>query len=118
MVSLKKADKFSYDDISEKWKEHAIFVAFSPSESAKIAVIVVSENDEKGGGGSQAAPIAKKIIEKYWQLYKKRNEQDKIVEDMKKIGTPKKVNKVENIENIERVESIENKPTEQNIKEE
>ena len=72
VVSLKKADKYVYDDINDKWKEHAIFAAFSPSEQAEIVVVVVSENDEVGGGGSQAAPIAKRIIEKYWSLKKNK----------------------------------------------
>ena len=33
----------------------------------------ISENDPKGGGGKIAAPIAKKIFEKYFQLPKAHN---------------------------------------------
>ncbi len=44
--------------------------------------MVVSENDEVGGGGSQAAPIAKRIIEKYWSL-KKNKSVDEMLKEVK-----------------------------------
>ena len=44
-------------------KDHAVFVAFAPYESPKIAVAVLIEN--AGFGATWAAPIAKKIIETY-----------------------------------------------------
>ena len=60
-VSLSKYQD-NTDAISTKWREHAIFAAFSPTQNADIAVIVVSENDRIGGGGRAAAPIAARII--------------------------------------------------------
>jgi penicillin-binding protein 2 len=72
VVSLKKNANNKDSDVSVKWKEHAIFAAFSPVENAQIAVAIVSENDAIGGGGAQAAPIAGKIIQAYWDLQKKR----------------------------------------------
>lgn len=70
VVSLKRNPKEA--DVSMKWKEHAMFAAFSPVENAEIAVAVVSENDVVGGGGKSAAPVAQKIIQAYWDLKKKR----------------------------------------------
>ncbi|MGE0173653.1 MAG: penicillin-binding protein 2 [Oligoflexales bacterium] len=70
VVSLKK--NRNRDDVSSRWKEHAIFAAFSPVENAEIAVVVVSENDTVGGGGKSAAPVAQKIIESYWKLKEQR----------------------------------------------
>ena len=46
---------------------------FSPVENAEIAVAIVSQNDSIGGGG-RAAPIAGKIIKKYWELKDLRKE--------------------------------------------
>lgn len=69
VVSLKK--NRNQTNVAMKWKEHAIFVAFSPTEHAEIAVIVVSENDSVGGGGASAAPVAGKILDAYWKNQKK-----------------------------------------------
>jgi len=44
-------------------RDHAWFVAFAPFEDPKIAVVVLVEHG--GFGGAVAAPIAKKLIEKY-----------------------------------------------------
>ena len=66
VVSLEK--NRNQTDVSIKWKEHAMFGAFSPVENAEIAVAIVSQNDSIGGGGRAAAPIAGKIIKKYWEL--------------------------------------------------
>ncbi len=50
--SCKSKENFNNknDDISVKWKEHAIFAAFSPVEEAEVALAIVSENDAVGGG--------------------------------------------------------------------
>ncbi|HXH61673.1 MAG TPA: penicillin-binding protein 2 [Fimbriimonadaceae bacterium] len=42
---------------------HAWFVGYAPAEDPKIAVAVVVEN--AGHGGSEAAPIAKEVVERY-----------------------------------------------------
>ncbi len=70
VVSLKK--NRNQTDVSMNWKEHAMFAAFSPTENAEIAVAVVSQNDIVGGGGKSAAPVAGKIIKRYWELKKER----------------------------------------------
>ena len=55
-----------------KWREHAIFAAFSPTTNPEIAIAIVSQNDEIGGGGKSAAPIAKAILQGYYDLKRKR----------------------------------------------
>lgn len=49
-----------------RFLDHAWFVAFAPKEDARIAVVVLVEHG--GHGGSAAAPIAKKIISKFFEL--------------------------------------------------
>jgi penicillin-binding protein 2 len=46
-----------------KFRDHAWFVAYAPFEDPKIAIAVLVEHG--GFGASAAAPIAKKVIEKY-----------------------------------------------------
>ncbi len=45
---------------------HAWFAAYAPATKAEIVVVVVGEG--AGHGGAIAAPIAKKIMESYFQL--------------------------------------------------
>ncbi len=77
VVSLKK-NRNQNSEVSMRWREHAIFAAFSPAEEspekAEIALVVLSENDRVGGGGTSAAPVAQKIIAAYWQQKKTRAE--------------------------------------------
>jgi penicillin-binding protein 2 len=49
-----------------KFRDHAWFVAYAPVEDPKISVVVLVEHG--GFGSTAAAPIAKKVIEKYLDL--------------------------------------------------
>ncbi len=49
-----------------KFRDHAWFVAYAPFEDPKISIAVLVEHG--GFGASAAAPIAKKVIEKYFNL--------------------------------------------------
>lgn len=54
------------EHLSYALRDHAWFVAFAPVEKPEIAVAVLVEHG--GHGGSAAAPLAKKVIEKYFLL--------------------------------------------------
>jgi len=49
-----------------RFRDHAWFAAFAPVEDPQIAVIVLAEHG--GFGAAAAAPIAKQVFEKYFQL--------------------------------------------------
>jgi len=50
-------------DAPERFRDHALFIAFAPYDNPRIAVAVVAENS--GHGGEVAAPIAKRIMDAY-----------------------------------------------------
>jgi len=50
---------------SAKFRDHALFVCFAPYKNPEIAIAVIAEN--AGHGGSAAAPIARKIIDAYFE---------------------------------------------------
>ena len=53
------------EEVPEHLKDHALFIAFAPAENPEIAIAIVVEN---GGGGSRtAAPIARRLIDKYFR---------------------------------------------------
>lgn len=62
-VISRKQDEEEKEDGPRHHKAHAWFVAYAPSENAKIAVCVIVEHGEHGS--SAAAPIARAIIKKY-----------------------------------------------------
>lgn len=71
VVSLKRNNN-KVANVSMKWKEHAVFAAFSPVENAEIAIAVISENDRVGGGGLSAGPVAGEIISRYYEIKEQR----------------------------------------------
>ena len=60
-------EKIPDDQIPYVFRDHAWFVAYAPFENPEIAVAVIVEHG--GHGGSTAAPIAKSLIETYFNLY-------------------------------------------------
>ncbi|MGH7824814.1 MAG: penicillin-binding protein 2 [Candidatus Binatia bacterium] len=54
-------------------RDHAWFVAYAPAQDPQIAVVTLVEHG--GHGGSAAAPLAKKVIEKYFEPRKPETDQ-------------------------------------------
>jgi penicillin-binding protein 2 len=63
VVTVKQTESTKHKDADERKREHAWFIAFAPTEDAKIAVSVLVEN--AGFGATNAAPIARKVIDSY-----------------------------------------------------
>ncbi len=61
VVTMKKGIRSS----SEKFRDHAWFVAFAPVEKPEVALSVLVEHG--GHGGVAAAPIARRAIEEYFK---------------------------------------------------
>lgn len=57
------ADFDNNAEIEERFRDHALFIAFAPVENPQIAVAVFVEHGE--GGSSVAGPIAKEILDAY-----------------------------------------------------
>ncbi len=57
--------------LPQKLRDHAWFVAYAPFESPEISIVVLVEHG--GYGGAVAAPIAKKVFERYFNLKQERN---------------------------------------------
>ncbi len=70
VVALKHTEDQEDDEIPIRYRDHAWFVAFAPAEAAEIVVVVLVEHG--GHGGSAAAPIAQKILSKYFEKQRAR----------------------------------------------
>ena len=63
VFSVAQEDEYDEDEIEERLRDHALFIAFAPVENPEIAVAIVIEN---GSSGSRvAAPIARTIMDYY-----------------------------------------------------
>ncbi|HXQ63477.1 MAG TPA: penicillin-binding protein 2 [Steroidobacteraceae bacterium] len=56
-------EKYNASTISERLRDHALFIAFAPADAPKLAVAVLVENG--GHGSSAAAPIARRLFDAY-----------------------------------------------------
>ncbi len=63
VVALKQNEKYDEKRMAERHRDHALFIAFAPLESPRIALAVVVEN--AGFGARAAAPIARQVLDYY-----------------------------------------------------
>jgi penicillin-binding protein 2 len=63
VIGIKQNERYDAKRISERHRDHSLFIAFAPATDPKIALALVVEN---GGFGAQAAaPIARKLFDFY-----------------------------------------------------
>lgn len=63
VFGIEQDAEYVEEDVALHLRDHALFVAFAPSDDPRIAVAVIVENG--GSGGSVAAPIAGAVIDHY-----------------------------------------------------
>lgn len=63
VFGIKQDEDYEEEDIDERLRDHALFIAFAPVEEPQIAVAVVVENG--GSGSGTAAPIAYQVMHYY-----------------------------------------------------
>ncbi len=61
VFSLEQEEEYDEDEIEERLRDHALFIAFAPADDPAIAVAVLVENG--GSGGGVAAPKARQIMD-------------------------------------------------------
>jgi len=63
VVAMKQNEKYDERRVTERHRDHALFIAFAPLDSPRIALAVVVENS--GFGARAAAPIARQVLDYY-----------------------------------------------------
>lgn len=63
VFTVAQDEEYEAEELEERMRDHALFIAFAPLEDPTIAVAVIVENGESGS--RTAAPIARAVIESY-----------------------------------------------------
>jgi penicillin-binding protein 2 len=63
VIGMKQGEKYDEKKVSERHRDHSLFIVFAPVENPKIALAVVVENS--GFGARAAAPIARIALDYY-----------------------------------------------------
>lgn len=61
VFSLGQDEKYNADELAERLRDHALFIAFAPVDDPQIAISVVIEN--AGGGSSHASYLARDMAD-------------------------------------------------------
>jgi len=62
---MKHVEDLEDDEIPLRFRDHAWFAAFAPLPEPEIVVVVLVEHGR--GGGANAAPIAQKVLARYFE---------------------------------------------------
>ncbi|MEQ1772488.1 MAG: penicillin-binding protein 2 [Burkholderiales bacterium] len=63
VVAIKQGEKYVESRVQERFRDHALFIAYAPAEKPTIALAVIVEN--AGFGARAAAPIARQVFDYY-----------------------------------------------------
>ncbi|MDR2876857.1 MAG: penicillin-binding protein 2 [Chromatiales bacterium] len=63
VFGIRQDQRYVEKDISERLRDHALFIAFAPVEDPQIAIAIIVENG--GSGSGTAAPVARRLIDHY-----------------------------------------------------
>ncbi len=67
VISIAADEQYDRDELDQRQRDHALFVAFAPVQQPRIAIALIVENGEHGS--SVAAPIARALLDHYMALY-------------------------------------------------
>ena len=63
VIQIKQGEKYNASQTDERHRDHALFTAYAPADSPRIAIAMIVEN--AGFGAQNAAPIARRAFD-YW----------------------------------------------------
>ena len=66
VVALEMFEDLEEEEIPRRFRDHALFAAFAPAEAPEIAIVVLVEH-AGAGGGKVAAPVARKVLARWFE---------------------------------------------------
>ena len=109
-AAMSKNVKYEASKISERLRDHSLYIAFAPADKPRIALAIIVEN--AGFGAAAAAPIARLAMD-YYLLGKRPAESSPVKPEVKAAADTTAVKKpVTNVPaaKVEKTEKIEKRP--------
>ncbi len=66
VINIAAGVKYKATNISERHRDNALFVGYAPHDKPEIVISVIVENVASGGGGTNAAPVARQLMDYYF----------------------------------------------------
>ncbi len=85
VVGIKQNEEYDSEALSERQRDHALFVSYAPADAPEIAIAVIVENGESAG--RTAGPIAREVTDFYLNSLKQRPGINSDVFGLSNIGT-------------------------------
>ena len=77
LFGIAQDEEYDEEKVDKKLRDHALFIAFAPVDNPRIALAFLVEN---GGSGSKtAAPIARRVMDPYFQQVLDDNDEQLIL---------------------------------------
>lgn len=67
IVTIKQGEKYNASNMKVEHRDNALFVAFAPYHKPRVLAAIILEN--AGGGSAMGAPLIRKVLDKYFELY-------------------------------------------------
>lgn len=67
LISIAEDSEYVESEVAKHLRDNAMFVGYAPYEASQIAIAVIVEN--AGGGSKSAAPMARTIMDYYFEHY-------------------------------------------------
>jgi penicillin-binding protein 2 len=65
LFGIRQNEEIANEDIEERLRDHALFIAFAPLDRPQIALAVIVENG--ASGSASAAPVARVVLDEYFR---------------------------------------------------
>ena len=66
VINIAAGVKYKATNINERHRDNALFVGYAPHDKPEIVISVIVENVASGGGGTNAAPVARQLMDYYF----------------------------------------------------
>lgn len=67
LFSVGQDEKYDKETVADHLRDNAMYVGYAPYNNPQVSIVVVLEN--AGGGGSNAAPVARGMLDYFFELY-------------------------------------------------